>query len=84
MGVLNLAVEDHAMRVLHAVLLLRAVAVAEDKPKTFKEVKVAVESGDKDSQRELGILYGHGRSSLSWLRHEVLRCPLVRIHAHRF
>ena len=45
------------MRVLLAVLLLSAVAVAEDKPKTFKEVKSAAEGGDKDAQFRLGVYY---------------------------
>ena len=60
MGVLNPPVEDHAMRVLLAVLLLGAVAVAEDKPKTLKEVKAAAEGGDKDAQYKLGLMYTFG------------------------
>jgi TPR repeat protein len=45
------------MRVLLAVLLLSAVAVAEDKPATFKEVKASAEGGDKDAQFRLGEWY---------------------------
>ena len=55
MGDWNPPVENHAMRVLLAVLLLSAVAVAEDKTVTLKEVKAAAEGGDKDAQCELDI-----------------------------
>ena len=42
------------MRVLLAVLLLSAVAVAEDKPATFKEVEAAADAGDVKAQIRLG------------------------------
>ena len=49
------------MRVLLAVLLLSAVAVAEDKPATFKEVKASAEGGDRNAQNSLGVMYANGR-----------------------